>query len=297
VPLFLHVQLHLPILPYRRPGSTAASDIALSLSAHGNLAALRRTHYPRIERRAADLALWLLALSLALPNHILPPPPPAPQLLLTSPQSLHGAEAAAHAAASHAHARALAAWFSRLLALPDVLRHPATPALIDADFAYVPVLPNVGPGAAPAAQRRLDAAISAVRSAGNLSVDVGAGLGLPSGAVTTSLALRAAQPSNAGLFGSLRAARQVNGASSATAISGADTDEELVAARAEVTRLEMQFRAAAERGERREESGAGEFGPACSRAVLESEQGPCFLQRRQKHRPLLCFALGEARML
>ncbi|PWN42981.1 hypothetical protein IE81DRAFT_346960 [Ceraceosorus guamensis] len=265
---FLTLQLHPPFEPFRRAGASINTDLTLRLSAHSNLSTLRHTHYPKVERRGTDLWLWALALSLSLPGHIIAPPPNPPLLLLdstlanasanggggvTSTGSVSASHAAQYDSAAHLHARSLSSWFSRLLSIPSVLRHPATPHLIECDFTYTPPLPTSGPGSTASAARKLEAALNSLRNSGNLAIDVGGGLGLPSGAITASL------PSHSNGFnpgrdsggggGGLWSSLTGNSKPVSTAISGADTDEELVAARAEVTRLEIQFSTAAKKAE------------------------------------------------
>lgn len=125
----------------------------------------------------------------------------------------------------------LARWFSRILADPLLARHEETRALVEADFGYTPQPP--GPGSSSAARKRFAAAIAGAGSAA-----AAAGPGLPNGV----LAAAGAGATKRGPLSILGIGAKMPG----TGRSVYDDDEDLMAARAEVTRLEMQFADAAE---------------------------------------------------
>lgn len=145
----------------------------------------------------------------------------------------------------------LSRWFSRILAEPALRDHPETRNLIEAEYSYAPTPP--GAGSSSAARKRFANAMASAASVAYGGVDTTGGL--PNGVLATSAS--ASSRAAGGGFSILGLGGGTKGL--ATSRSVYDDDEQLVAARAEVTRLEMQFADAAEASEKLAHSRRGKY--------------------------------------
>ena len=154
-------------------------------------------------------------------------------------------------------------WFQRTIADSTLLHSPELRNFVESEYSYHPTPPDSSTSS-PALKKRFSAGVAALSSAGVSGsygpVDVGASaLGLPSGATSSgsSSATAAAKSLASSFFSSIGAnssSSSTSGPTGATAAGGLgfatsrsvhDEDDELVGAREEVTRLEMQFAQAA----------------------------------------------------
>lgn len=228
-----------------------------------NMSTARRSFYPRVTRTLPELQLWILALTLSFPAGIFSPfqaPPPALVTGGTMEDSV-----------IRSYLSTITHQFARILRKQFVLSHPATVALVDSDFNYNPSLPHVGPGSSVAARRKLDDGIaiarmghdpllgrkgkggSGVSPTATWDVDgVAAALGLPGvssqasgdiyGPGNTPAASTSKNPLS--IFSRASASPQRIQPYPTVPIPPGEEDEdeeELTAARNEITRLELQF--------------------------------------------------------
>ncbi len=207
-------------------------------------------------RTYREITLLCLALTLQHQNTIVQALPiPFPTLVSANQSAPSSRTAGENAAMQHQEDIFLAQvqrWFNRVTADPVLLQAPELRAWIESEYSYHPTPPDPSTSS-PALRKRFSAGIAALQSAGVSGsygpVDVGSSvLGLPSGAGTSGGGATAAAKSLASSFFSF-----TGGSSSgsgalgfATSRSVHDEDDELVGAREEVTRLEMQFAQAAE---------------------------------------------------
>lgn len=207
----------------------AKKDLLVRFDAHTNLPHFRAASYPSVTRSYRELCLYALALSLNSPAIIVPALP----LPSTTASGLED---------TRILRLMLGRWFSRVLSEPSLRDHPETRTLIEADFAYSPTPP--GTGSSSAARKRFANAMSSAASVAYGGVDATGGL--PNGVLATSAS--AGSRISSGGFSILG----LGGSSKVLSTSRSiyDDDEDLVAARAEVTRLEMQFADAAEASEK-----------------------------------------------
>lgn len=207
----------------------AKKDLLVRFDAHTNLPYFRASSYPGVTRTYRELCLFALALSLSSPAIIVPALP----LPSTTASGLED---------TRILRLMLGRWFSRILAEPSLRDHPETRSLIEADFAYSPTPP--GTGSSSAARKRFANAMASAASVAYGGVDATGGL--PNGVLATSAS--AGSRISSGGFGILGLGGSSKGLSTSRSVY--DDDEDLVAARAEVTRLEMQFADAAEASEK-----------------------------------------------
>ncbi|SNX82780.1 related to VPS17 - vacuolar protein sorting-associated protein [Melanopsichium pennsylvanicum] len=219
--MFLRVRIHTI--------DKAKKDLLVRFDAQTNLPHFRASSYPGITRSYRELCLFALALSLSSPAIIVPALP----LPSTTASGLQD---------TRILRLMLARWFSRILAEPSLRDHPETRNLIEADFAYQPNPP--GTGSSSAARKRFANAMASAASVAYGGVDTTGGL--PNGVLATSAS--AGSRISGGGFGILGLGASSKGLSTSRSVY--DDDEDLVAARAEVTRLEMQFADAAEASEK-----------------------------------------------
>lgn len=207
----------------------AKKDLLVRFDAITNLPHFRASSYPSITRTYRELCLYALALSLSSPAIIVPALP----LPSTTASGLED---------TRILRLMLGRWFSRILAEPALRDHPETRNLVEADFAYSPTPP--GTGSSSAARKRFANAMASAASVAYGGVDATGGL--PNGVLATSAS--AGSRISSGGFGILSLGGSSKGLSTSRSVY--DDDEDLVAARAEVTRLEMQFADAAEASEK-----------------------------------------------
>lgn len=207
----------------------AKKDLLVRFDAITNLPHFPAANYPGIVRPYRELCLYALALSLSTPATIVPALP----LPSTTASGLQD---------TRILRIMLARWFHRVLAEPHLRDHPETRSLIEADFAYSPTTP--GAGSSAAARKRFSNAMASAAAVAYGGVDATGAL--PNGVLATSAS--AGSRISSGGLGLLGLGSSSKGM--ATSRSVYDDDEELVAARAEVTRLEMQFADAAEASEK-----------------------------------------------
>ncbi|CBQ70805.1 related to VPS17-vacuolar protein sorting-associated protein [Sporisorium reilianum SRZ2] len=207
----------------------AKKDLLVRFDAITNLPHFRASSYPSITRTYRELCLYALALSLSSPAIIVPALP----LPSTTASGLED---------TRILRLMLGRWFSRVLAEPALRDHPESRNLIEADFAYSPTPP--GTGSSSAARKRFANAMASAASVAYGGVDATGGL--PNGVLATSAS--AGSRISSGGFGILGLGGSSKGLSTSRSVY--DDDEDLVAARAEVTRLEMQFADAAEASEK-----------------------------------------------
>ncbi|KDN38637.1 hypothetical protein K437DRAFT_276223 [Tilletiaria anomala UBC 951] len=233
-------------------------DLTFRLQAKTNLPYYRSNAYPSILRTYREIALLCLAMTLQHPSSIVQALPiPFPSLISASQVSQTTRTQAENAAIQHQEdifLSQLQRWIHRTISDPMLLQSLELRSFIDSEYSYHPTAPDTA-SSSPALRKRFNAGVAALSSAGVSGaygpVDVGSGsvLGLPSGAGTASTSATAAAKSIASsLFSSIGG----SGGSAAGAMGFAtsrslhDEDDELVGAREEVTRLEMQFAQAAE---------------------------------------------------
>ncbi|KAJ1034605.1 hypothetical protein NDA18_001461 [Ustilago nuda] len=211
----------------------AKKDLLVRFDAQTNLPHLRASSYPGLTRTYRELCLYSLALSLSSPAIIVPALP----LPSTTASGLED---------TRILRLMLGRWFQRILAEPSLRDHPETRNFIEADFAYCPTPP--GTGSSSAARKRFANAMASAASVAYGGVDsTGA---LPNGVLATSASAGSRVGSGGGGALSILGIRGASSKGLATSRSVYDDDQELVAARAEVTRLEMQFADAAEASEK-----------------------------------------------
>lgn len=206
----------------------AKKDLLVRFDAITNLPHFRASSYPAVIRSYRELCLFALALSLSSPAIIVPALP----LPSTTASGLQD---------TRILRLMLRRWFSRILAEPSLRDHPETRTLIEADFAYSPTPP--GAGSSSAARKRFANAMASAASVAYGGVDATGGL--PNGVLATSASTRSR--TSTGGFSILGLGGSSNGFTTSRSVY--DDDEHLVAARAEVTRLEMQFADAAQASE------------------------------------------------
>ncbi|EST06035.2 Vps5 C-terminal [Kalmanozyma brasiliensis GHG001] len=209
----------------------AKKDLTVRFDALTNLPHFRASSYPGITRTYRQLCLFALALSLSSPAIIVPALP----LPSTTASGLED---------TRILRLMLGRWFSRVLAEPALRDHPETRNLIEADFAYSPTPP--GTGSSAAARKRFSNAMASAASVAYGGVDTTGGL--PNGVLATSASASTGSRISSGGLGILGLGGSSKGLSTSRSVY--DDDEDLVAARAEVTRLEMQFADAAEASEK-----------------------------------------------
>ncbi|GAC74536.1 membrane coat complex Retromer, subunit VPS5/SNX1 [Moesziomyces antarcticus T-34] len=207
----------------------AKKDLVVRIDALTNLPHFRASSYPGVTRSYRELCLYALALSLSSPAIIVPALP----LPSTTASGVED---------TRILRLMLARWFFRILAEPSLRDHAETRNLIEADFAYAPTPP--GTGSSSAARKRFANALASAASVAYGGVDATGGL--PNGVLATS-ASAGSRISSSG-FSILGLGTSSKGLSTSRSVY--DDDEDLVAARAEVTRLEMQFADAAEASEK-----------------------------------------------
>lgn len=228
-----------------------------------NMSTARRSFYPRVTRTLPELQLWILALTLSFPAGIFSPFQAPSQALVTG--------GTMEDSVIRSYLSTITHQFARILRKPFVLSHPATVALVDSDFNYNPSMPHVGPGSSVAARRKLDDGIAIARMGhdpllgrkgkGGTGVSptatwdvdgVAAALGLPGvssqasgdiyGPGTTPAASTSKNPLS--IFSRASASPQRIQPYPTVPIPPGEEDEdeeELTAARNEITRLELQF--------------------------------------------------------
>ncbi|PWN19205.1 hypothetical protein BCV69DRAFT_251528, partial [Microstroma glucosiphilum] len=217
-------------------------ELNVRLDAATNLAPFRHSHYPPFLRSYRELTFFALSLAVHVPSQILaslPLPPPTFSALPSPPQ-----------AEARILCQALARWFARLAAEPAHRDHPETRNFIEADYSYHPIPPHVD-YAPILVQKRWRAVMDhAATVERGISIDLGAGLGLPSGVLSTPAApTRTGGGGFLGFGGSKSSSSTVAGGKGMSLSRNVhDEDEDLVAARMEVTRLELQFSEAASKG-------------------------------------------------
>lgn len=207
----------------------AKKDLLVRFDAQTNSPHFRASSYPGVTRSYRELCLYALALSLSSPAIIVPALP----LPSTTASGLED---------TRILRLMLGRWFSRVLAEPSLRDHSETRTLIEADFAYQPTPP--GTGSSSAARKRFANAMASAASVAYGGVDSTGGL--PNGVLATSAS--AGSRTSSGGFGILGLGGSSKNLSTSRSLY--DDDEDLVAARAEVTRLEMQFADAAEASEK-----------------------------------------------
>lgn len=219
---------------------TRGKDLCVRLDAITNHPSFRLSHYPPFLRSFRDLSFFALSLSIHVPTHILS------SLPLPSPTFDSGPSE------SRLLSYNLSKWFARLAAEPAHRDHPETRNFIESEYSYQPIPPNPD-FSPPLVVKRWRAAMDhVIQTERGVSVDIGAGLGLPNGVLSTP-----ATPSRnktggfLGFGGKSAASTSIPGGKGlALSRNVNDEDEDLVAARMEVTRLELQFSEAAKQGQK-----------------------------------------------
>ncbi|CAO1614909.1 unnamed protein product [Parajaminaea phylloscopi] len=225
-------------------------DLAIRFDAQTNIGSFRKSYYQPFTRTYAELALFVLSLSVQVPTHILAALPlPTPALVADN-----------NLADGRLLCYTLARWFSRLTNEAAHRDHAETRNFVETDYSYHPLPPNED-YAPPLVYKRWHAvmaqAAQEAKANSTVSIDVvGPSLGLPHGVLAASSSSHTA--SRGGLLGfGVKGSSGSAAGSSAAAIGGKglslsrnvhDDDEDLVAARMEVTRLELQFSDAAQKG-------------------------------------------------
>ncbi|PWZ03408.1 hypothetical protein BCV70DRAFT_197619 [Testicularia cyperi] len=207
----------------------AKKDLLVRFDAVTNLPHFRSSSYSGITRSYREMCLYSLALSLSSPATIVPALP----LPSTTASGLED---------TRILRLMLSRWFSRVLAEPNLRDHTETRNFMEADFAYSPTPP--GAGSSSAARKRFANAMASAASVAFGGVDASGGL--PNGVLATSAS--ASSRAGGGGLSILGLGSSSKGLSTSRSVY--DDDEDLVAARAEVTRLEMQFADAAEASEK-----------------------------------------------
>ncbi|EPQ28183.1 uncharacterized protein PFL1_04012 [Pseudozyma flocculosa PF-1] len=209
----------------------AKRDLMVRMDAITNVPHFRSSSYPGFTRSYRELCLYALALSLSSPATIVPALP----LPSTTASGVED---------TRILRLMLSRWFSRILAEPSLRDNPETRNLVEADFTYSPTPP--GAGSSSAARKRF---ANAMASAANVAYGgVDSTGGLPNGVLATSASASTRSGGGGGGFSILGLGGGNKGLSTSRSVY--DDDEDLVAARAEVTRLEMQFADAAEASEK-----------------------------------------------
>ncbi|KAN0060895.1 Vacuolar protein sorting-associated protein 17 [Thecaphora frezii] len=209
----------------------AKRDLMVRMDAITNLPHFRSSSYPGFTRSYRELCLYALALSLSSPAVIVPALP----LPSTTASGVED---------TRILRLMLSRWFSRILAEPVLRDSPETRNLVEADFTYSPTPP--GAGSSSAARKRFANAMASAANVAYGGVDTTGGL--PNGVLATSASAGTRSSGGGGGFSLLGLGGGSKGLSTSRSVY--DDDEELVAARAEVTRLEMQFADAAEASEK-----------------------------------------------
>lgn len=229
---------------------TRGKDLCVRLDAATNHPSFRLSHYSPFLRSFRDLSFFALSLSIHVPTHILSSLPLPSPTFDSSP------------AESRLLSYSLSKWFARLATEPAHRDHPETRNFVETEYSYQPIAPNPD-FTPPLVQRRWKTAMDqAIQAERGMSLDLGAGLGLPSGVLSTPAT--PSKSSRGGFLGFGKSAGGAGGSGSGSSsaanapIPGGkglalsrnvhDEDEDLVAARMEVTRLELQFSDAAKQG-------------------------------------------------
>lgn len=244
-------------LPNNIASTSSATHIeppTLILEGRTNLSSARRSYYSKVTRTLPELHLWLLALTLSFPASIFSP-------FTYPPASLMNSTTATDAAIRN-YMTTITNQFGRILSKSYVLSHPATVALIDCDFSYLPSLPHIGPGSSPMARKKMEEGIKIARAGfdplkgkrGGMTSTwdaegVAAALGLPPSALpnyteASSSNMAAASRNPLSIFTRANASPQRIQVAPPVALPPGEEDddeEDLTLARNEITRLEMQF--------------------------------------------------------
>lgn len=223
------------------------SLISLSLSVQVNHPAYRLSSYS-FSRSYRELSLFTLSLSLSLPSIIIPFLPFLPPPLSTSSQP--------NSSDLDSDLRSLriqlSTWFNRLLINPLIFNHPELRSLIETEFSYLPSLnPSTSNLPSPISRKKLQNAIDLHQHGGSVNPLAIADLGYGYDSITTinNNSSSSSLPGGIGMGSSVM--NQLFSSSSSNSIGSGkmgtsrnvfDDDELLVAARAEVTRLELQFK-------------------------------------------------------
>lgn len=209
-----------------------------------NLPPYRLSHYPPFLRSYRDLTFFALSLSVHVPSHILPALPLPPPSFDQSPSE------------TRLLCYNLSRWFARLTAEAAHRDHPETRNFIETEYSYHPLAPNPD-YAPPLVVKRWRAVMdNAAHMERGYSLDLGAGLGLPNGVLSTpATPINSSKGSGGGGFLGFGGSKSSSSSAATTGGKGLslsrnvnDDDEDLVAARMEVTRLELQFDEAAAKG-------------------------------------------------
>lgn len=267
--------LEICVLGFERPRAT----LCLRLAARTNLGAYRHASYPPFVRSYREIALLAFALTLRHPEtivHALPVPFPAlvPTPSPADDEPSSPANAALVQAQQDIFLAQLTKWLSRTTSDPALMHDIELRRFVEAEYSYAPHPPD---GGAPAALRkRFSHGMAALSHAANshfrpVDISGGAGqpLGLPSATSAPSGGAAATAKHWAGAFlsfargGTSSSSESISGpvASSsalATSLAVHDQDAALVAAREEVTRLELQYAQAAGAAEHARQAGAAQ---------------------------------------
>lgn len=258
--------LRIRVLSLERRGR----DLCIRLDAATNLAPYRRSHYPSFVRTYRELAYFALSLSVHVPSHILAALPlPSPSLVAAGNANGGGVDSSPNSMQQgRLLCYTLARWFARLTQEPSHRDHPETRNFVEADYSYHPLQP-LEEYAPPLVRKRWNAVMAQaanetrMANGNGISIDVGAGLGLPNGVLATSAGGSGSSSgsSRGGLFGfggSKSSSSSSSSSPSSSSTAGGkglslsrnvhDDDEDLVSARMEVTRLELQFNDASSKG-------------------------------------------------
>lgn len=265
-----YLQLRAMVLQLPNASSTSTNNPpTLILEGRTNMSMARRSYYPRITRTLPELQLWVLVLTLSFPASIFSPfqyPPPS----MVTGGSIQDGDPTVRA-----YLYQTTNQLARILLKPHVLQHPATAALIDSDFSYVPPFPNVAVEGRVRTKEILDRAIAMTRAgqdplrpkkggaaaANNSTFDVdgvAAALGLPAqyntsngagGSYASSSQAQSTTRNPLSIFarGNNASPQRIAQHQPVLLPPGEEDpdEEELAVARNEVTRLEVQFERAA----------------------------------------------------
>lgn len=229
----------------------------LILEGRTNVSTARRSFYPRVTRTLPELQLWILALTLSYPTSIFSPFSYPPSSLVAGNM---------HDATIRSYLTLITNQFVRILNKQYVLHHPATVALVESDFSYHASMPHVGPGSSPSSLKKMEEATATTRMGFNpltrrakgangtnatstWDVDgVAAALGLPAlhtnNAHETYGAPVHTNKNPLSLFSRNTSSPQRITPQPPVPIPPGEEDEDeedLTAARNEITRLELQF--------------------------------------------------------